>query len=72
MWEASLLVDFEAQALNSHTGFSTFMAEYRMKYGGELPFSDDRAHRAFAHAFYAWSLLRWRQELGLLSAVRVR
>ena len=53
VWEASLLVDFEAQALNSHTGFSTFMAEYRMKYGGELPFSDDRAHRAFAHAFYA-------------------
>jgi hypothetical protein len=64
VWEASLLVDFEAQALNSHTGFSTFMAEYRMKYGGELPFSDDRAHRAFAHAFYAWSLLRWRLELG--------
>jgi len=28
VWEASLLVDFEAQALNSHTGFSTFMAEY--------------------------------------------
>jgi len=69
VWETSLLVDFEAQALNSHTGFSTFMAEYSMKYGGELPFSDDRAHRAFAHAFYAWSLLRWRQELGLLSAV---
>ena len=37
VWEASLLVDFEAQALNSHTGFSTFMAEYRMKYGGEEP-----------------------------------
>jgi hypothetical protein len=69
VWEASLLVDFEAQALNSHTGFSTFMAEYRMKYGGELPFSDDRAHRAFAHAFYAWSLLRWRLEFGLLSGI---
>jgi hypothetical protein len=72
VWEASLLVDFEAQALNSHTGFSTFMAEYRMKYGGELPFSDDRAHRAFAHAFYAWSLLRWRLDLGLPSGVVVK
>ena len=48
VWETSLLVDFEAQALNSHTGFSTFMAEYTMKYGGDLPFSDDRAPRAFA------------------------
>ena len=27
VWETSLLVDFEAQALNSHTGFSTFMDE---------------------------------------------
>ena len=68
VWETSLLVDFEAQALNSHTGFATFMAEYSMKYGGELPFSHIRAPQAFAHAFYAWSLVRWRQELGLLSA----
>ena len=30
VWETSLLVDFEAQALNSHTGFITFIAEYVM------------------------------------------
>ena len=69
VWETSLLVDFEAQALNSHTGFLTFMDEYRMKYDGELPFSDDRARRAFSHAFYSWSLLRWQQELGLPSSM---
>ena len=37
VWETSLLVDFEAQALNSHTGFATFMAEYSMKYDLEFP-----------------------------------
>ena len=65
VWETSLLVDFEAQAVNSHTGFITFMMEYRMRNRVELPFSIGRARQAFARVFYGWTYLRFRAELGL-------
>ena len=64
--ETSLLVDFETQALFSHTPFLSFLQEYVFKYG-DLPNGAkiDRARRLFSHLFYAWTLLRWNQECGV-------
>ena len=64
VWETSLLVDLEVQTVHSHTGFLTFMKEYRMKHLW-LPLSMERVRKVLSHAFYAWTFLRWREELGL-------
>ena len=64
LWERGVLVNYEAQALFSYTGFLTFINEYRMKYG-TLPTTADRARKALAHGFYGWTLLRWRAEVDL-------
>lgn len=64
MWETSLLRDYEAQALNSHSGFLTFMNEYRFKHRF-LPCSMKRAPRVLTHVFLAWTYLRWRAEYSL-------
>ena len=64
IWETSLLVDFEAQALFSHTGFLTFMDEYKYE-NGSLPCSMTRARQMFAHVYFAWMYLAWRAEMGL-------
>ena len=71
IWEQSVLVDYEAQAMLSHTGFETFISEYEFKYG-TLPFSADRARMSLAHGFYAWTLLRFRAELDLPPLERVK
>jgi len=64
--ETSVLVDYEAQALNSHSGILTFMQEYKMKYG-PLHASANRANSLFGHLFFGWTRLRWEQELGIAS-----
>ena len=62
VWENSLLHDFEAQAVFSHTGYSTFADEYEWKHGGD---SSSFLRRSLAHSWLAWSLLRWSEELGM-------
>jgi hypothetical protein len=64
LWETTVLVKFETQAMFSHTGFETFLSEYTFMHPG-LPFSSIRANQAFAHAFYAWTFLRFRAEFDL-------
>ena len=69
VWEASLLIDLETQMLLSHTGIETFTSEYVFKHGkARLPFSADRARHALTHAFFAWTLVRWRAEMELPNA----
>ena len=62
--ETSVLVDYQAQALCSHTGIHTFMQEYQMKYG-PLHASMVRARANFGHLFFGWTLLHWERELGI-------
>ena len=65
VWEASLLRQFEVQAVCSHTGFETFMSEYGMRHGGREAAAVNLAtRRRLAHCFFAWTLLRWAAELG--------
>lgn len=66
VWERSVLVEYETQCFNSHTGFETFISEYTFKYGA-LPTSEARARMALSHVFYAWSFIRWRAELKMPS-----
>ena len=48
VWERCVLIDFESQALFSHTGFETFISEYRFKYGA-LSYTQDRGRKALSH-----------------------
>jgi hypothetical protein len=59
--ETSLLYRYEAQALHSHTGVETFGNELRTI--TESNFTDN-FDKTFSHAYFAWSLLRWRAEEG--------
>ena len=59
----SLLVHFEAQQVHSHTGYLTFGEEYAAT--SNQPRLYDAFRKRLAHAFLAWTLLRWRQELEL-------
>ena len=62
--ETRVLVAFETQALCSHTGFLTFMEEYRLKHGA-LHASMGAARQLLARLFFGWTLLRWEHELGI-------
>ena len=62
--ETRVLVGFETQALCSHTGFLTFMEEYRLMHG-ELHASMGAARQLLARLFFGWTLLRWEHELGI-------
>ena len=61
IFDIELLERFEAQALHSHTGFDTFAREYETYTGNSM---GSYGGHSLAQEFLAWSLLRWRAELG--------
>ena len=63
VFETSLLIRYEAQAVHSHTGWETFAEEYRAITGAND--ITDNFRKTLAHAWLSWTLLHWREELAL-------
>ena len=64
VWSTKLLRQYEVQAVCSHSGFDTFMSEYGLLHGGAQAAEVNTAtRRRLAHAFFAWSVLKWAGEL---------
>ena len=65
VWSTQLLLQFEVQAVCSHTGFDTFMSEYALLHGGARASNvNSSTRKRLAHAFFGWTALRWTKELG--------